>query len=202
MLNEITNNDIFSAIANNKNQKKQSQLISESNVMNFNEVLNSTQKSISEITNATEINTFNSLLNLQTNHSDTKSIPQIAEDLAENISWLENSFGKFFNMMDIDNNEEFSFQLNGTGGVNVSSQSSKRAKVVQMLQDNQSMTSHYAIAAAQASLINAYNTNLAFKAEFDNDPRKAIIDNIDLLKDKLLTGKMTYKDRKLQPVFE
>ncbi|MHC4872721.1 MAG: hypothetical protein ACYTFY_12840, partial [Planctomycetota bacterium] len=179
-----------------------SQDIASKSVMDFQSQLMALKENPESAGTFPVFDTFQSILNMGSSKSGTKSIPEISADLAENISWLENSFGSFFDMMNINPADSVSFQLDGVGGVSVKTDSKDMPKIEQMFQNNPVMVSRYAVAAARASLINAYETDPGFKAGFDYDPRQAIKDNIGLLKDKLLGGSMTYQDRKLTPVFE
>lgn len=199
-INPVTN-DGFSSLFSTSKSVSQSQTLFGNSVMDFKTQLEMLQENPELADTLPVFDTFSSLLEIKSGRSDTKSIPEIAQDLAENISDLEDVFGNFFDLMGLDTSNEVAFQLDGEGGVFVANNAENSEKIEEIFTQNPRLVSQYAVAAARASLINAYETDSGFKSAFDYDPRQAIKDNIDLLKDKLLNGQMVYKDRELTPTF-
>lgn len=117
----------------------------------------------------------------------TKSLNEVEGDFMADFYDFSSAFGKMSQMMGMGAGDTLAMGLNGTGGMTADGNNQAlNDKMAAFASSNPTMVSRYAVMAARASLADAGYTVPGFKEAYAEDPVKAIQDNIDSLKERLL----------------
>lgn len=114
-----------------------------------------------------------------------KSLDDVENDFFADFNKFSSQFGSLFGGLDLGA-AGLTMGLDGKGGVNVEGEEGAANKVQSAFSGSSVAVSRFAVMAARAALVDARSTVDGFDSSYSQDPVKAITDNIDSLKERLL----------------
>lgn len=132
---------------------------------------------------------------------DTKTLAEVGEDLAEDLSGISSSFGTLFRAAGIDNSKEIRLKPDLKGSISVQNEHPDAGRINQLIKSGSPMTPRIMVALARASLLNTAETSPAFAADYKTDPRKAIRTHIDSLREMFESSSLSIQQGRATPVF-
>lgn len=120
-----------------------------------------------------------------------KTLEEVAGDLRQNLIDFDNQITPVFAEAGISTSPPLTLQGDGKGSVNVVGTHPHQAAVARVFSGENVLVSRFMVAAARNAMVTA-GKDPAFQAAYAVDPQRAIRDNIDDLKRKLLGFQMTF----------
>ena len=131
-----------------------------------------------------------------------KSLDEVENDFMSDFKDFSSAFGMMGSAFGMSGSDSISMGLDGKGGMNITGSDPALAGKFAGAFGNETMTARFAVMAARASLADAGYTVDGFKDAYAQDPVKAIEDNIDALKERLLGFRTTGSGGTMQYGFE
>lgn len=133
----------------------------------------------------------------------TKTLGEVESDFMADFNDFSDAFGMMSGMMGMAAGDSLMMGLTGTGGMSFAGNNEGlNQKMAEFAGKNPTMTARYAVMAARASLADAGYTVDGFAEAYKEDPVKAIQDNIDALKERLLGFRTVAGDGTMQYGFQ